>query len=206
MALEDLTGSSKFIDDLVATNPVGATDPKSEGDDHIRGLKNVLRNCFEFVTGAVTATHTELSHLASITADAILFLAATDYADMRTQMDVEQVDADLLRADTSDQLEVGFTTGIFDHGIISSGTVTLDLTERSIQKVNVQGDFTIAAPSSGNGYIQLKVTNAGSGPHTITLSGITQLSGIRNLADGGIDFWRITRIDGGTFLEVVNVS
>lgn len=45
MALEDLTGN-KYIDDLVATNPVGATDPRSEGDDHIRGVKNVLLKTF----------------------------------------------------------------------------------------------------------------------------------------------------------------
>ena len=63
MALEDLTGSSKYIDDLVNSNPVGASDPKSEGDDHIRGIKNVLLNSFPAITGAVTATQDELNKL-----------------------------------------------------------------------------------------------------------------------------------------------
>lgn len=69
MALEDLTGASKFIDDLVNTNPVGSTDAVSTVDDHIRGIKNVLLNSFPGVTGAVTATHTELNVLdgASVT-------------------------------------------------------------------------------------------------------------------------------------------
>ena len=56
MALEDLTGT-KYIDDLVATNPA-AGDNVSEGDDHIRGIKNVLKTTFPNIDGAVTPTKT----------------------------------------------------------------------------------------------------------------------------------------------------
>lgn len=66
-ALEDMTGSSKYIGDFVNTNPVGATDLKSEGDDHIRGIKNVLLNTFPSLTGAVTATQTQLNLTATAT-------------------------------------------------------------------------------------------------------------------------------------------
>lgn len=45
MALEDLTGTDKGIVALVITNPDGL-DPKSEGDNHLRGIKNVLVNTF----------------------------------------------------------------------------------------------------------------------------------------------------------------
>ena len=45
MALEDLTGT-KYIDALNSANPVGATDAKNQGDDHMRGIKNVLKNTF----------------------------------------------------------------------------------------------------------------------------------------------------------------
>lgn len=41
-----------YINDLVATNPVGATDDASQGDDHIRLIKNVLRNSFPNITKA----------------------------------------------------------------------------------------------------------------------------------------------------------
>jgi microcystin-dependent protein len=61
MALEDLTGSNKFINNLVNTNPVGATDPVSQGDDHIRGIKNVLLNTFPNITGQVTVTQAQLN-------------------------------------------------------------------------------------------------------------------------------------------------
>lgn len=66
MATEDLTGTGKHIDDLVATNPA-ATDSVSDGDEHIRGVKNVLKNTFPNLTGAVTATHTELNYVDGVT-------------------------------------------------------------------------------------------------------------------------------------------
>lgn len=59
MALEDLTGA-KYLDSLVVGNPV-STDDRREGDDHIRGIKNVLRNTFPNLNGAVTATQEQLS-------------------------------------------------------------------------------------------------------------------------------------------------
>jgi hypothetical protein len=62
MALEDLTGTSKFIDDFINTNPAG-TDPKNQGDDHIRGIKNVLLNTFPNIDAAVTSNPTELNLL-----------------------------------------------------------------------------------------------------------------------------------------------
>ena len=65
MALESTT----YINGLVATNPTG-TDPKSQGDDHIRLVKSAIKNTFSGVTGEVTATHTELNALDGITATA----------------------------------------------------------------------------------------------------------------------------------------
>ena len=65
MALEDLTGT-KYIDDLVATNPA-AGDDVSEGDDHIRGIKNVLKTTFPSIDGAITATDTELNYVDGVT-------------------------------------------------------------------------------------------------------------------------------------------
>ncbi|MEX2125470.1 MAG: hypothetical protein WD795_16370 [Woeseia sp.] len=59
MALESAT----FISGLNSSNPVGASDPKSQGDDHLRLIKATLLNSFPGVTGAVTATHTELNFI-----------------------------------------------------------------------------------------------------------------------------------------------
>ncbi|QDP52900.1 MAG: putative baseplate wedge protein [Prokaryotic dsDNA virus sp.] len=62
MALE----TSTYINGLVATNPT-ASDPVSEGDDHIRLLKSTIKATFPNVTGATTATHTEMSLLTTAT-------------------------------------------------------------------------------------------------------------------------------------------
>jgi hypothetical protein len=62
MALEVGT----FISDLIATNPT-STDPKAEGDDHIRLLKSTVKATFPNVTGSVLPTHTELNFVDGVT-------------------------------------------------------------------------------------------------------------------------------------------
>jgi len=52
-----------YINQLDAANPT-ATDPKSQGDDHLRLLKAVLQANFPNLTGAVTPTQAQLNYLA----------------------------------------------------------------------------------------------------------------------------------------------
>jgi hypothetical protein len=59
MGLETAT----FIHQLDPANPVGGSDPKSQGDDHFRMMKSTLQNTFPNVEGAVNASHTELNIL-----------------------------------------------------------------------------------------------------------------------------------------------
>ena len=54
MALESVT----HVGDLVATNPT-ATDPKQQGDDHLRNLKTALKNSFAGFAGAIVVTGTD---------------------------------------------------------------------------------------------------------------------------------------------------
>ena len=65
MALEDLTGT-KYLDDLNSSNPA-AGDNVSEGDDHIRGIKNVLKLTFPNIDAAINATPTELNYVDGVT-------------------------------------------------------------------------------------------------------------------------------------------
>jgi hypothetical protein len=58
--------SGTYIDSLVVTNPT-ASDPKSEGDDHIRLLKSTVKATFPNVTEAVTATAAELNFSDGVT-------------------------------------------------------------------------------------------------------------------------------------------
>ena len=61
MGLETFTGA--FINGLDEDWPIGNADEKSEGDNHLRGIKEVLKNSFPQITGAVNANHTELNYL-----------------------------------------------------------------------------------------------------------------------------------------------
>lgn len=62
MALE--TGT--YISDLVATNPT-SSDPKNQGDDHLRLIKSFIKATWANITGAVTASHTEINRLTGVT-------------------------------------------------------------------------------------------------------------------------------------------
>ena len=52
--------SATYLNGLVNTNP-GATDNVSQGDDHLRLIKSVLKNSFPSVDAAVNAIHTSAS-------------------------------------------------------------------------------------------------------------------------------------------------
>ncbi len=52
--------SATYLNGLVNTNP-GATDNVSQGDDHLRLIKSVLKNSFPSVDAAVNAIHTGTS-------------------------------------------------------------------------------------------------------------------------------------------------
>ena len=63
MALE--TGT--YINSLNASNPA-STDGVAQADDHIRLVKATVKATLPNVTGAITATHTELNKVVGITA------------------------------------------------------------------------------------------------------------------------------------------
>lgn len=56
MALEQAT----YINQLNSGNP-GATDTVAQADDHLRLIKSVLKSTFPNITGAVTATQTQIN-------------------------------------------------------------------------------------------------------------------------------------------------
>jgi hypothetical protein len=76
MGLESVT----YINDLVTTNPVGATDPKSEGDDHIRNIKAALKNCFPGLAGAAFRVQAKTANYTAIATDNSTLLAFSSTA------------------------------------------------------------------------------------------------------------------------------
>tara|TARA_R110000868_G_scaffold120085_2_gene318863 strand:+ start:281 stop:2197 length:1917 start_codon:yes stop_codon:yes gene_type:complete len=67
MALESVT----HLDDLEVANPLG-TDPRSEGDNHIRNVKKALKTDFPNINGVVAATPADLNLTTGITAGTVL--------------------------------------------------------------------------------------------------------------------------------------
>jgi hypothetical protein len=158
MALESTT----YINGLVATNPTG-TDARSQGDDHIRMVKSSVKATFPNLTGAVTATHTELNLIDGYTGTT----AELNYNDVPTLGTVEAsrtVTADASGVTTN--LKTKKQTEIVNAvGIVSSSTAINFALGNVVTAILASGGaFTISnAPSSGiYGKFKLILTNGGT--------------------------------------------
>lgn len=87
MGLEAAT----FIHQLNSANPVGASDPKAQGDDHIRMIKAALQATFPAIAGAVNMSHTQLNSdvarlsLSNVFVGASQEIRAAGFANLRLQ-------------------------------------------------------------------------------------------------------------------------
>ena len=77
----------------------------------------------------------------------------------------EDADVDILKADTTDELSVGFTTTV---EALASDTITPDFTKQSLKTRTTAGNITINNPSTGQGVMHIVFTIDASGPRTVT--------------------------------------
>ena len=194
MALESTT----YIDGLVTTNPTG-TDPRSQGDDHLRLIKSTLRSTFPNVAGAMTATHTELNLIDGYTGTT----AELNYNDIPTLGTVEAsktVTADAVgitkKLKTQEQTEI-----VNAVGTVSTATAINFALGNVVTAVLASGgSFTISnAPTSGvYGKFKLILTNGGTVADpwhsSVKFAGGTTPT----LTTSGIDILTFETIDGGT--------
>ena len=194
MALESTT----YIDGLVTTNPTG-TDPRSQGDDHLRLIKATLRSTFPNVSGAMTATHTELNLIDGYTGTT----AELNYNDIPTLGTVEAsktVTADAVgitkKLKTQEQTEI-----VNAVGTVSGATaINFALGNVATAVLASGGSFTISnAPTSGiYGKFKLILTNGGTVADpwhsSVKFAGGTTPT----LTTSGIDILTFETIDGGT--------
>ena len=61
--------AATYTNELVATNPVGASDRESQGYLHIQNIKTALKNTFPNASSPLTATQAALNAYAGLTAD-----------------------------------------------------------------------------------------------------------------------------------------
>ena len=193
MALESTT----YIDGLVTTNPTG-TDPRSQGDDHIRLIKSAIKSTFSAVAGEVTATHTELNILDGVTATT----AELNYLDIPTLGTTESskaVTADAVGTTTN--LKTKKQTEIVNAiGTVSTSTaIDFSLGNVATAVIAAGGSFTLTNPPTSGVYgkIQLILTNGGLGtsifPATVKWAGGTEPT----FTSSGIDIITLETIDAG---------
>lgn len=193
MALESTT----YIDGLVATNPTG-TDPRSQGDDHIRLVKSAVKATFPSITGAVTSTHTELNKLDGYTGTT----TELNYNDVPTLGTVEAsrtVTADAVgttkKLKTQEQTEIVNAIGT----VSTSTAINFTLGNVVTAVLASGGAFTITNPPSSGiyGKFKLILTNGGTvadpWPASVKFAGGTTPT----LTTSGIDILTFETIDNG---------
>ena len=114
--------SATTINQLDAANP-GSNDLKSEGDNHIRLLKSTIKATFPNITGAVTATHTELNTIAnkaSKTGDT--YIGAQDFTGATTTVATQVA---------TDNTTKAASTAMVQSAILASSGITAQLPAQS---------------------------------------------------------------------------
>jgi hypothetical protein len=130
----------------------------------------------------------------------------TKYDSADLGVTLQQFDADTLKADTTDELTVGYTSANSDAGTKSSGTFTPDPRTSNFQHAVNGGAHTLAPPAYNSTMVILYKNNASAG--TITTSGFTKVDGDDlTTTDGHEFFMYITRYnDGSTTFSALTVK
>lgn len=203
MALE--TGT--FISELTQTNPLGS-DPKSQGDDHLRLIKKTILNTFPNFVGT-TGVPKSISLSEDQINDAALKSAAATISgvwDFTTNFQIDGVDIltgaipvsgtwDFTGDPTIDSIEIGFKTVPQN---IQNGNYTLVLTDSGKhifksaggagETITIPANASVAFPTGtavtfvnlGGGDLSIAITT-----DTLILAG-TGTTGTRTLADTGM--------------------
>jgi microcystin-dependent protein len=147
--------SGTFISDLVVTNPA-ATDGLSQADDHLRLIKNTIKNTFPNIAGAVDATHTELSVLDGDTTATATTLADADRLVVNDNGVMAQVALSDLKTYLTANLPI--TSAMITDGTIQSG----DIGDEQITQAKLAADvipipvgslIPFAGSTAPNGYL-----------------------------------------------------
>jgi len=190
--------SATYIPELTNTNPIGASDPKSQGDDHIRLIKKTILNTFGAFVGtagtpkSVTLTEDQLNDAAQKSAAATVS-ALWDFTTEPT-INSEIVARENLRR------------------VSKAGNYTLVLADagRMIWKGSGGSGETITIPANASVAFPIgtviTVVNQGGGTLSIAITTDTmQLEGIgttgtRTLADDGVA--TLLKVDSAAWLAI----
>jgi hypothetical protein len=114
-------------------------------------------------------------------------------------------DADILKADVTDVLAVGFAVTVFNAGTKTTGTFTPDEANGNFQRAVNGGAHTLAPPVNDCNLVIQYTNDASAG--TITTSGFTKVSGDSPTTTLNEDFlFYITKINGFSHLNIVSLQ
>ena len=135
MALESVT----HISDLVASNPV-LTDSRSEGDDHIRNIKDALLRDFPNINAIVNATPAELNYLVGATSS------------IQAQIDASVPIAKIVSASATNKIlgRVTAGAGVFEEVTLQT---TLSSTDEAIPTSKAVRDDIVAIVNAVGGFV-----------------------------------------------------
>ena len=176
--------SATYIPELTITNPIGASDPKSQGDDHLRLIKKTLSNTFGAFVGtagvpkSVTLTEDQIND-AALKAAAATISALWDFTTEPT------INDDLIAVEPILQnIQNGnYTLVLSDapkHIYKASGGAGETITIPANASVAFPLGTAIAIVNQGGGTLSIAITT-----DTLTHEG-TGATGTRTLADDGI--------------------
>lgn len=178
----NLTGNATTATTLATSRTISLTGDVS-GSASFNGGSNI----------SITATVADDSHNHTI-ANIDSLQASLDT--LQTNINgKEAIDAEILRADTDDNLTAGYTSTADSDGTKSSGTYTPTPTGGNLKTITNGGAFTLAASTAAGDYTMvIQVTNNASAG-AITLSGFNRVSGDTITTTSGHDFFiYITKI------------
>src|SRR6056300_54830 len=198
-ALDDivdvLNGTTAMTPDLTSFDIGGVPVTATAAEINILSGATVTAAELNVLDG-VTATVTEINYVDGVTSNIQTQLDALDTGK-------QDADAEILKADTDDNLTAGYTATADDDGTQSSGTYTPAPSGGNLKRIVNGGAFTLAAPTATGDYtLVVQMTNNASAG-TITVSGFSNQSGDSLTTTDGDDFFLfITKINGFTSLIV----
>ena len=113
---------------------------------------------------------------------------------------------DVVTTIETENLTVGYTTDLNAIGNSGTGTQTVSLILECLQTLTINGSFTLAPPSSGNGIAIIYATNDGTGGYTMTTSGFTKVTGTYNSAAAAVNRLQVEKVGALTTLIITDLT